>query len=44
MIAPAADVAWLTAPQSIAPGSAMPNMGVSDGEARDMAAYLYTLR
>jgi len=40
---PAHLITWLTVPQSIAPGSAMPNMGVSDGEARDMAAYLYTL-
>ena len=36
-------ITWLTVPQSIEPGTAMPNMGVSDGEARDMAAYLYTL-
>jgi cytochrome c len=31
-------------PQSIEPGTAMPNLGVSDGRARDIAAYLYTLR
>lgn len=36
-------ITWLTVPQSIEPGTAMPNMGVNDGEARDMAAYLYTL-
>lgn len=36
-------ITWLTVPQSIQPGSAMPNMGVSDGQARDMATYLYTL-
>jgi cytochrome c2 len=36
-------ITWLTVPQSIEPGTAMPNMGVSDGEARDIAAYLYTL-
>ncbi|HEY0779318.1 MAG TPA: hypothetical protein VGD56_15230 [Gemmatirosa sp.] len=36
-------ITWLTVPQSIQPGSAMPNMGVTDGEARDIAAYLYTL-
>jgi cytochrome c len=35
---------WLMAPQSIAPGSAMPDMGVTWGDARDMTAYLYTLR
>ncbi len=37
-------ITWLTVPQAIEPGSVMPNMGVTDGEARDMAAYLYTLR
>jgi cytochrome c len=31
-------------PQSIEPGTGMPNLGVSDGQARDIAAYLYTLR
>ncbi len=41
---PARLITWLTVPQSIQPGSAMPNMGVNDGQARDMAAYLYTLR
>jgi cytochrome c2 len=35
--------AWLTNPQAIVPGNAMPNLGVSEGDARDMAAYLYTL-
>jgi cytochrome c len=37
-------ITWITVPQSIEPGTAMPNMGVTDGQARDMAAYLYTLR
>lgn len=37
-------VYWITVPQSIEPGVAMPNLGVSDGQARDMAAYLYTLK
>lgn len=37
-------IAWITAPQLLEPGTAMPNMGVTDQEARDMAAYLYTLR
>jgi cytochrome c len=36
-------ITWLTVPQSIEPGTAMPNMGVTDGQARDIAAYLYTL-
>ncbi|MBV9862688.1 MAG: c-type cytochrome [Alphaproteobacteria bacterium] len=35
---------WLKAPQSVVPGNAMPNMGLSDHDARDVAAYLYTLR
>jgi cytochrome c len=37
-------ITWITVPQSIEPGTAMPNLGVTDGDARDMAAYLYTLR
>lgn len=37
-------VRWITVPQSIEPGTAMPNLGVTEGQARDMAAYLYTLR
>lgn len=34
---------WIQAPQSIKPGVAMPNMGVTTSDARDIAAYLYTL-
>ena len=34
---------WLRDPQRIVPGNAMPNLGVSVRDARDMAAYLYTL-
>jgi cytochrome c1 len=37
-------VKWIEAPESIEPGTAMPNLGVTAGVARDMAAYLYTLR
>ena len=36
-------VRWIVMPQSMLPGNAMPDLGVSDGEARDIAAYLYTL-
>ncbi|MBB5695104.1 c-type cytochrome [Muricoccus pecuniae] len=36
-------IAWLRDPQAIAPGSAMPNLGLSEAEARDTAAYLFTL-
>jgi cytochrome c1 len=37
-------VRWLVNPQSIEPGTAMPNLGISEPVARDMAAYLYSLR
>lgn len=36
-------VAWLRDPQAISPGSAMPNLGLTEQEARDAAAYLFTL-
>jgi len=35
---------WIADPETIAPGTRMPNMGVSLNEARDMAAYLGSLR
>jgi cytochrome c1 len=34
---------WIEVPQSIEPGTAMPNLGVTEGDARNIAAYLYTL-
>jgi cytochrome c2 len=34
---------WIQDPQGVDPGNAMPNLGVSAGEARDMTAYLYSL-
>ncbi len=34
---------WIMDPQAIEPGTAMPNMGVTEEEARHMAAYLYTI-
>lgn len=37
-------IRWIQAPESIEPGTAMPNLGVTQDMARDMAAYLYTLR
>jgi cytochrome c len=37
-------VQWIMNPQSIEPGTAMPALGVSEAHARDIAAYLYTLR
>lgn len=36
-------VRWIRDPQGVVPGNAMPNMGLTDAEARDIAAYLYTL-
>lgn len=36
-------IAWLRDPPAIRPGTAMPYLGLSDAQARDMAAYLYTL-
>jgi cytochrome c len=35
---------WIEHPQSVWPGNAMPEMGVTDADARNIAAYLYTLR
>lgn len=35
---------WLQNPQAVVPGNAMPNMGLSQQDARDVTAYLYTLR
>ena len=35
--------AWIENPHSIDPQSAMPPMGIGEREARNMAAYLYTL-
>src|SRR5581483_3243813 len=37
-------VAWLENPQAVVPGNAMPNMNISSRDARDIAAYLYTLQ
>lgn len=35
---------WIADPQKVEPGTAMPDLNVSAAEARDIAAYLYTLR
>jgi cytochrome c2 len=37
-------VDWIVAPESLRPGTTMPNVGVPEEDARQMAAYLYTLR
>ncbi len=36
-------ISWIQNPQAVVPGNAMPVLGVSDQDARDIAAYLYTL-
>ena len=41
---PANMMKWLQHPQQVDPKNAMPEMGVTDQDARDIAAYLYTLR
>ena len=35
---------WIQDAPSLAPGTAMPNVGVSETDARDIVAYLYRLR
>ena len=37
-------VRWIVDPPSVEPGTAMPNLDVTPSEARDIAAYLFTLR
>ena len=37
-------MAWLMNPQAIETGSVMPDMKVTEADARDMGAYLATLR
>lgn len=38
---PAKMIQWLEHPQSLRPGSGMPEMGVTEKDARNIAAYLY---
>lgn len=35
---------WIQHPQELVPATTMPDLGVSEQHARDMAAYLYSLR
>jgi cytochrome c1 len=35
---------WIESPQALRPGSPMPDLGVPPAEARDIAAYLLSLR
>ena len=36
-------IRWIRDPQSVEPGTAMPTLGLREDEARNAAAYLYTL-
>lgn len=38
---PANLIRWIRDPQGVDPGNVMPNLGVSQRDARDIAAYLY---
>ena len=35
-------IRWIMNPQSFSPGTAMPNLAVSERDARDISAFLYT--
>ena len=37
-------VRWLKNPPAVEPGTAMPDLGLSDQQARDISAYLYTIQ
>jgi cytochrome c len=37
-------ILWIRDPQGVNPGTAMPNLGVTEEEARDIAAFLYSTR
>lgn len=41
--APGYMIPWLENPPAVSPGTAMPDLGVSREEARDITTYLYTL-
>jgi cytochrome c2 len=37
-------VTWVRHPQQVVPGNAMPDLGISEADGRDIAAYLETLK
>lgn len=37
-------IRWIRDPKAVEPGTAMPTLGLTEYEAHDIAAYLYTLR
>jgi putative membrane protein len=42
--APTSLIEWIRHPQQVRPATPMPEMGVTEADGRDIAAYLYTLR
>ena len=36
-------IQWIRNPQKFVPGNAMPALGIDERDARDIAAYLYSL-
>lgn len=36
-------IRWIMDPKEVEPGTAMPDLGIGEAEARDIAAYLFTL-
>jgi len=41
---PANMIKWIRTPQDVQPGTAMPELGVTEQDGKDIAAYLYTLQ
>jgi cytochrome c2 len=41
---PANMIRWIRLPQEVSPGTAMPELGVTEQDGKDIAAYLYTLK
>ncbi len=41
---PANMLKWIREPQEVQPGTAMPELGVTEQDGKDIAAYLYTLQ
>jgi cytochrome c2 len=41
---PANMIKWVREPQEVSPGTAMPELGVTEQDGKDIAAYLYTLK
>ncbi|MBV8683527.1 MAG: c-type cytochrome [Caulobacteraceae bacterium] len=37
-------IRWIRFPQEVVPGNGMPDQGIREADARDIAAYLYSLR